>query len=207
MGRSRRCSCPRRIAACGCTCASWVESCERRACSWCLRRVCHRAPCSASRLPDCRDGRVPQAGAAPSVRPPAPLAPNARCSIPTAWRATTSARRPRLHVRHAGPGEALRARRRVGEGGAQAARRHDAAAGRAPAGSGARRGVGVVAGAVARPGGRGAPESGTRGAASTEPRRVRERDRGSARRCSIDAAAPCCPRTTRPTASTTSPAC
>ena len=56
----------------------------------------------------------------------------------------------------AGPRAAVRPRGRVGKGGAEAARRHDAAAGRAPAGSGGRRRPGVVAGALARPGRRGA---------------------------------------------------
>ena len=107
-------------------------------------------------------------------------------------------------------GESLQRARRcgaLGKGRSQAARRHDAAAGRAAARRGDLHGA-------ASPGSRreldraarGASESGPAAAASAQSRRVRQRRSAI---CSRSTSTPrrCCRRTTRRTASTTSPTC
>ena len=72
-------------------------------------------------------------------------------------------------------------RRHLGEDHPQAARGHDAAAGRAAAGRRGGAGAGVVAGNVARRRSGRRPQSGPRAAAPAEPRGVRQRGRRPAR--------------------------
>ena len=98
-----------------------------------LRRACSRAPAAGRRARDRLASR------------------SARCSTPTASAATTSARRPPASRSTRGSRRRLpKHAERVGEGRAQAARRHDAAARRAAAGPGGGRYVRVVARALAR---------------------------------------------------------
>ena len=121
LRRSRALHDHRPIADCGSTCANWVGSCEDR-----FLLVCRGFHRCASRRRGLMSPRCRLHKRRPRSRP-APLAP--RALLDTVLRDVSQPanenRRP--DVRHDGPGEAPRTRRRVGEDGAQAARRHDAA--------------------------------------------------------------------------------
>ena len=88
----------------------------------------------------------------------------------------------RSGARHDEPRGRLRACRRLGRSGAEAAWRADAAGRRPTAAAGGGRHLRAFARARARSGGAGESQSRPRGAPSSESRGVRQRDRGSARR-------------------------
>ena len=210
------------IAACGCTCVSSEALCEagddrrqrlvemrvaevrRSAVLWSRLSLASWLSGCASPALAVSSRRPRRRAAPPSLPSTSPAARAARS--PTASAVTTSARRRRAIARHrrsrdvSSDAELWEKAVRKLRGGMMpppGARRPDQAA------------VDAFVAALERsldPAAAAQSESRPRRAASAEPRRVRQRHRGPARH-SASTPARCCPKTTKPTASTTWRAC